>query len=143
MKPCCQYHDGKELVECGYLVGAYCKRDPKKKFFVDYRFRDNLGIVGCMSFGKYLDYDVKVEDETKVQELQVGEMGRDRSYQRKGGNQTLPMQELQEGGHAEGTTSNGQPAVGDLGTCSFCKEPAIKSDMGILYCRNHARKMGL
>jgi len=36
-----------------------------------------------------------------------------------------------------------QPAGCNLGTCSFCKAPATVIDIGLRYCPDHAKRMGL
>jgi hypothetical protein len=42
--------------KCGYLVGGFCKRNPERPFLVTRDIFAALKIVGCSSFGKYLDY---------------------------------------------------------------------------------------
>jgi hypothetical protein len=44
------------IIECGYLVGGYCKADPKNPVRINKWVHDALKIVGCASWNKYLEW---------------------------------------------------------------------------------------
>lgn len=155
----CQMIIEEEIVECGFLVGSKCMANPKKPFHVSGFFIDNLKVVGCASFQRYLDYDERrkkhgdeaVDGEGKesrrerpVQELSESEMGKRRAVERgqERGQVPLPMPILQEDNHCEGNPADNRPS-GSYLKCSFCDGEAVKTDCGIHYCKKCAEKIGL
>lgn len=52
----CQMFVNGETIECAFLVGAKCMANPKRPFHIDSRFHNQISVVGCQSFQRYLDY---------------------------------------------------------------------------------------
>lgn len=153
----CQMIIEGEIVECGFLIGSKCMANPKKPFHVSGFFLDNLKVVGCSSFQRYLDYDERrkrhgdtaVEGtdsraEYPVQELSESEMGKRRTTERgqERGQMPLPMPILPQDNHCEGNPPDERPS-GSYLKCSFCDGESVTTDCGIHYCKKCAEKMGL
>jgi len=49
-------YEGDQVIECAFLIGAYCRANPQKPFAVGGDLHDRLKIVGCQSWQRYLDY---------------------------------------------------------------------------------------
>jgi len=140
----CQMDEG----ECGFLVGAQCKADPKKPFFIDKRFHDNLKIVGCASWSKYLDYGREYNEGTyEMQKLSVEHtLGGDRNCNvSKGGESehskdSPPMHVLQENNNDRGSNPRiGGPTIGNITPCFICQERATSKN-GVWYlCDRHGK----
>lgn len=142
MKNCCQMQTKDGLVECGFLIGARCRADPKRPFVVDRHFHDHIKIVGCASWGKYLDYGRKLED-TAVSELPLADMGRSGRCEQAERDETVSMPVLQEGGNRKGDTELREPDGCGLNPCTICKNPSVVRDCNQHYCLPCAKKLGL
>jgi hypothetical protein len=149
-----------EIIECGFLIGGKCRANPNKPFHVSGFFLENIKIVGCQSYQRYLDYATRREKhgdeavdgkegtdsrtERPVQELSEPEMGRNRDIERghERGQVSLPVSVLQESNHSKGNPADNRP-TGSYLKCGFCDGEAVVTDCGIHYCKKCAEKMGL
>jgi hypothetical protein len=133
--------------ECGFLIGAKCKADPNKPFIIDKRFHDNLKIVGCASWSKYLDYGREHERTNKMQELPVKHpLGGDRdsdsreNRESEQSEESPPVHVLQEGNNDRGEHPGGSRSVGSyIIPCFVCQERATTNN-GLWYlCDRHGK----
>ena len=142
MKNYCQMITDNGLIECGFLVGAKCKANPNHPFIVDRSFHDNIKIVGCQSWGRYLDYGSRQLKESAVSELPLPEMERSGRCEQAERDETISMPVLQTGSDCQRDSQYGR-LDGSNVTCISCKSPAVTSDCGHYYCASCAKRLGL
>lgn len=53
----CQMQTEDGLLECGFLLGAKCTKDPNNPIWVSNDATRLLKIVGCASWSRYMEYD--------------------------------------------------------------------------------------
>lgn len=167
----CQMETKEGTRECGFLCGSVCRANPNRPFTITGEFHRYISVVGCQSWQEYIDYGERrerfgqaalngISGNTAAKGTESGTAASGRTVQVSGlqvqskletrgddigRSASSPMRVLQEGC----TNELGehppleQPAGPDLGTCSFCKEPAVAVDMGLKYCPLHGKKMGL
>jgi len=139
----CQMDEG----ECGFLVGAQCKADPKNPFAVTSDFHKKLKVVGCASWSKYLDYRRDNERTNEMQKLPVKlTLGGDRdcnsreSRESEHAEDSPPMHVLQESDSDRGEyPGSKRSTVGYIIPCFICQERATTNNGSWYLCDRHGK----
>jgi len=137
------FHDRIKTVGCQSWQ-RYLDYDERRKRYGNEAVSEERGTEGRTAGADRREVQVS---ELHIQsELESHITGGDCRQGRQDGCETPPsMRILQEnrGNEIGRNPEVKQPPRQNLGTCNFCKEPAVTSDSGLLYCSEHAKKMGL
>lgn len=142
IKKHCQmvFDDG--IIECGYLVGGYCKSDPKNPVRINKWVHDALKVVGCASWSKYLEWNhVRTNTVPELPVKQVGDCGNSKTQSGSiEGRHPLPVHILQEGNTVcgGGTREQVSPGCDMMTPCDICGEQSVVTESdGHHYCLKH------